>query len=70
MWKGLLAAVLLALTLAAPAQAAPRLVVGIGDQKSELFIDQRLSWLGVKHARLVVPWYVGTGVNQAELEYA
>lgn len=32
--------------------------IGIGDQKADMFRDQRRSWLGVRHARLVVPWYI------------
>ena len=67
MRKGLLAVVALTLLLAAPAHGAQRVVVGIGDQKTELFTDARMKWLGVKHARLVVPWYVGTGINKEEL---
>lgn len=70
MRKGLLAcAVLAALLCATPAVAAERLVVGIGDQKSQMFTDPRLPWLGVEHARLVVPWYVADGSNPAELEH-
>ena len=70
MRNGLLAVVALGLALAAaPAQAASPLEVGIGDQKYELFDDPRFGWLGVKHARLVVPWYVGSGSNPEELAY-
>ena len=63
-------AVLLGLALAAPpASAAKRPLVGMGDQKVQMFDDPRLSWLGVKHARLVAPWYVATGVSPQELTY-
>ena len=71
MRNGLLVlAVLAGLLLVTPAaSAAKRPIVGIGDQKTQMFDDARLSWLGVKHARLVIPWYVGTGVNPEELAY-
>ena len=69
MRKGLLAVVALTLLLATPAHGAKRVVVGLGDQKTEMFADARMQWLGVKHARLVVPWYVGTGVNKEELAH-
>src|SRR5688500_7038880 len=69
MRKGLLILVAMAL-LAGSAEAAPRkLVVGIGDQKASMFTDPRLDWLGVRHARLVVPWYVASGTNKEELAY-
>jgi hypothetical protein len=67
--NGLLLALALSLLLAAPAHAGRNVVVGIGDQKTAMFDDPRVSWLGVRHARLVVPWYVGSGVNQIELQY-
>ena len=55
-----LAAALL-LAVPSPAAAAPRgPVIGIGDQKADMFGDPRLDWLGVRHARLVVPWYLET----------
>ena len=46
------------LATAAPAQAppAPRLVVGIADQKPATFGDTRLLELPVRHARLSVAW--------------
>ena len=37
-----------------PAQA--KLIVGIGDQKTEMFSDPRFAKLRIHHARLVVPW--------------
>ena len=57
--NGLLAALVCAAALAttaAPAAAA-KPIVGIGDQKTQMFDDPRLAWLGVKHARIVVPWF-------------
>ena len=33
-----------------------RLVVGMGDQKPDLFRDPRFAELGIRHVRLVVPW--------------
>ncbi len=44
---------LLALTL--PASAAA-LVVGIGDQRSEMFHDPRFQALGFRYARLSIGW--------------
>src|SRR3712207_693205 len=57
------------LAAAAPAQAARGPIIGIGDQKTEMFDDPRFDWLGIRHARLVVPWYVATGRNKVELAY-
>lgn len=59
-------AVLLALLVAtvaaalpAPAQAIPtRVDIGIGDQKPGMFEDERFTKLGIRHARIVVPWDV------------
>jgi hypothetical protein len=45
-----------ALVVASPAQARP--IFAIGDQKPSLFTDPRLPWLGVRYARLIVPWDV------------
>ncbi|HWT92253.1 MAG TPA: glycosyl hydrolase [Solirubrobacteraceae bacterium] len=52
---------LLALTLALAALAAAAapsqaLVVGIADQKPDMFADDRFDMLGVEHARLTVSW--------------
>ena len=44
-----------ALALAVPS-SAPALVVGIADQKPDMFRDARFGQLGVKHARLNVSW--------------
>jgi hypothetical protein len=52
------ALVLLAIAAALPAVAHARAVVGIGDQKPEMFTDARFHWLGVRHARMVVSWDV------------
>jgi hypothetical protein len=41
---------------ASTAQARP--IFAIGDQKPGLFTDPRLTWLGVRYARLIVPWDV------------
>jgi hypothetical protein len=51
------------LAAAAPAEAArapARPVIGIADQKPEMFSDSRFAWLHIRHARLVVPWYLFT----------
>lgn len=50
----LLAAVVAATLVAAPAQA--RLVVGLGDQKADTFSDPNFRRLGVNRTRLIVPW--------------
>ncbi|HEV2061326.1 MAG TPA: hypothetical protein VGR12_00625 [Solirubrobacteraceae bacterium] len=44
-----------ALLVAAPASAGA-VVVGIGDQKPDMFGDPRFHALQIKHARLTVPW--------------
>ena len=51
--RGLLIA--LALLAVAPA-SANAVVVGIADQKPQMFVDKRFTKLGIKHARLSVPW--------------
>ena len=58
-------AVLVFLAAASPASAAGP-IVGIGDQKTQMFDDPRLPWLGVKHARVVVPWFVATKTASPE----
>lgn len=50
-----LAGLLAGLTLLAPA-SADALVVGIADQKPEVFYDQRFRELGLTDSHLVVPW--------------
>jgi putative glycosyl hydrolase len=52
-------AVLCAVILAIPA-AASALTVGIGDQKAAAFSDTRLRSLGLRYARLIVPWDAAT----------
>jgi hypothetical protein len=52
----LLSLTLLACALFAP--AAHALEVGIADQKSHMWSDERFQSLGVKHARINVPWDV------------
>lgn len=44
----------------ARAQAAGRLQIGIADQSPATFVDPRFRWLGMRSARLVVPWDVLT----------
>jgi hypothetical protein len=53
-----LAVVALAGAVAAPADAA--LQVGIADQHASAFADARLRALGLRVARLVVPWDAAT----------
>jgi hypothetical protein len=53
----LLTAALLALAaLAAAPSNASALVVGIADQKADMFLDKRFGALGIRHARINVPW--------------
>ncbi|HEU4977686.1 MAG TPA: hypothetical protein VFT42_02210 [Solirubrobacteraceae bacterium] len=42
----------------ARAGSHPRPLLGIGDQKPDMFSDPRFAWLGVRHVRLVVSWDV------------
>jgi hypothetical protein len=62
MTRALLAATVLAAValLPATAEGAERrpVIVGIGDQKPAMFFDPRFGELGIRHARLVVPWDV------------
>ncbi|HEY6759688.1 MAG TPA: hypothetical protein VI318_09365 [Baekduia sp.] len=52
-----LALFIIILVAAAGAPAAARAVtVGLGDQKASSFADARLRGLGLKYARLIVPW--------------
>jgi hypothetical protein len=61
MRNGLLLALVTMLLLGATAStASARTTVGLGDQKIDMFSDPRVKWLGVRHARLVIPWYVAT----------
>jgi hypothetical protein len=52
----LLLAVLLAAAALAGPSSAGALVVGIGDQKADMFSDPQFAGLGVAHARLAVSW--------------
>ena len=45
----------LALTLLAPASSSA-LVIGIADQKADMFTDPAFTQMGVRHARIYVPW--------------
>ncbi len=40
----------------APPATAPALVVGIGDQKPDMFADPLFEEMGIRHARLAVSW--------------
>jgi hypothetical protein len=53
---GVVAPAVAQLAAAGPAQARP--IFAIGDQKPSLFTDPRVTWLGVRYARLIVPWDV------------
>ena len=60
--------VALALLCAAPASASA-LVIGIADQKADMFGDARFAELGIRHARIYVPWDVASyGDQQRELD--
>ena len=49
--------------------SANALVIGIADQKADMFTDARFAELGIKHARIYVPWDVSQyGDQQAELD--
>ena len=52
--------VVLVLALAAPAtaHAGRGVMLGIGEQHSSMFEDPLFTWLGMKTARIVVPWDV------------
>jgi hypothetical protein len=53
--RRLLLIVTAAFALLAPA-TADALVVGIADQKPDMFTDKRFDAMSIKHARLAVPW--------------
>jgi hypothetical protein len=68
-----LRSVLLAMTLMAAALLAPAsagaLVVGIGDQKPDMFSDPLFARLGVAHARIAVSWdALGSDWERADLD--
>ena len=55
--KRLIVVLAAAFALAAPATASAQdLVVGIADQKADMFADKRFKDLGIRHARLTVAW--------------
>lgn len=57
--RALLTSLVLAAAVPATATAAaPRLVVGIGDQKPQMFSDPRFTGLGIRDARVSVAWDV------------
>ena len=57
MGRGLVRVLLISLALlAATPASAGAVVIGIGDQKPDMFDDARFHALRVKHARLSVPW--------------
>ncbi len=59
----------LALTATAGAGTASALVIGIADQKADMFFDERFEDLGIKHARLNVGWDVmRSGWQVAEVD--
>ncbi len=51
-----LLALLAGLALAGPASAAPKYVVGIGDQNATMFANPHFQKLGIKRVRYIVPW--------------
>jgi hypothetical protein len=51
-----LLALALAASAATPAQAQAPLTVGISDQRPETFAEADFGSLGIRHARLIVPW--------------
>jgi len=59
-------ALLAVLVFALCARPAEALEVGMGDQKAAMFGDSRLRALGLRHARLVVPWDVSSSPAPAQ----
>ena len=65
----LLATIVLAALAAAPAAHAQGVILGIADQKTDMFGDARFAEMGIKHARVQVPWDVMTHPDQlAEID--
>jgi hypothetical protein len=58
------ALVFLSIVAAVPAVAHARVLVGMGDQKPDMFNDQRFRWLRVRDARIVVSWDVQGSVTE------
>ena len=54
----LLLLLLAAAALAPVAEARPRVLLGIGEQHATMFDDPLFQWLGMRTARIVVPWNV------------
>lgn len=57
-FAALLASLVMLLVLAAPAHAGRGVMLGIGEQHATMFDDPLFGWLGMKTARIVVPWDV------------
>src|SRR5579871_6759555 len=51
-----------------PAHLARGVPFGIGDESPAMFSDPLFKWLGIRYARLVIPWNVTR--SEAELSYA
>jgi hypothetical protein len=69
--KRLIVVLAAALVLAgwATAPSASALVVGIADQKADMFADPRFDTLGIRHARLTVAWdALNSDWQRAEIE--
>lgn len=60
----LLAMLVLAALAAAPAAHAQGVILGIADQKTDMFGDTRFADMGITHARIQVPWDVQTHPDQ------
>jgi hypothetical protein len=54
--RRLVAAALVAVAVLATPAAARTVTIGIGDQNGRFFTDARFGTLGIRHARLLVPW--------------
>src|SRR5687767_1335649 len=52
----LLLALIALLLAAAPADAAKRAAIGIGEQKVGMFSDPNWQRLGLRHVRYIAPW--------------
>src|SRR3954454_2369314 len=64
------ALVFLSVLAALPAVAHARAVVGMGDQKPEMFTDARFHWLGVRPWRMVVSWDVMRSASERRWAHA
>src|SRR5512132_1416308 len=63
--RRLLPAVTAAVALLGPAATARAVVVGLADQAPGAYADARVHALGLRYARLVVPWDAATSQPQA-----